>query len=392
MKRTLFAIGAFCAFATSAHAQSSVTLYGVIDEGLMFNNNATTAELPAGGRKVYMDSLNGLYGSRWGLKGSEDLGGGTRAIFTLESGINLNSGALAQGGLEFGRQAFVGLSNTRYGDLTLGRQYDSVVLYAQSVTIQGYLGSEVFQHPGDLDNTANSLRTNNAIRYSSPNFKGLTFGAELSLGGVPGNISGGGGYSAGVAYVNGPLALAAAYLYFKNPTSSTATAGFFTSNGSGTQLTGVLNKGYATANAYQVAIGGLTYAIGPILIGASYSNVQYGVISALGGATAKFNNVDVGVKWTLTPALYVGAAYDYTKGSNVAAPNGENIGNQHFNQFSLIADYALSKRTDVYIEGAYQKAAGTSSTGGAAVANIGNAGDSSNTSQTLLRVAMRQKF
>ncbi len=392
MKRTLFAISAFCAFATSAHAQSSVILYGVIDEGIMFNNNATTAELPAGGRKVYMDSLNGLYGSRWGLKGSEDLGGGTRAIFTLESGINLNSGALGQGGLEFGRQAFVGLSNTRYGDLTMGRQYDSVVLYAQSVTIQGYLGSEIFQHPGDLDNTANSLRTNNAIRYASPNFKGLAFGAELSLGGVPGNISGSGGYSAGVSYVNGPLSLAAAYLYFKNPTSGTASAGFFTSNGSGTQLTGVLNKGYATASSYQVAIGGATYAIGPTLIGVSYSNIQYGGISALGGTTAKFNNVDVGVKLTLAPALYVGAAYDYTKGKNIAAQNGENIGNQHFNQFSLIADYALSKRTDVYIEGAYQKAAGTSSTGGAAVANIGNAGDSSNTSQTLLRIAMRHKF
>src|SRR5260370_25924701 len=101
MKKALLAIGAFSSFSTAAQAQSSVILYGIIDEGIMFNNNAAST----GGRKVSLDSLNGPNGSRWGLKGSEDLGGGTKAIFTLESGINLNTGALAQGALEFGRQA-----------------------------------------------------------------------------------------------------------------------------------------------------------------------------------------------------------------------------------------------------------------------------------------------
>ncbi|MGU7778716.1 porin [Burkholderia sp. PU8-34] len=392
MKKVFVATASLCLCASAAYAQSSVTLYGVIDEGIMFNSNVASAALPAGGRKVYLDSLNGLYGSRWGMRGVEDLGGGTRAVFALESGINLNSGALAQGGLEFGRQAYVGLSNDRYGTLTMGRQYDSVVNYAQAVTIQGYLGSEVFQHPGDLDNTANSLRTNNAIRYASPSFNGLTFGAEVSVGGVPGNISGNSGYSAGVAYTHGPLSLAAAYLYFKNPTSNTGSSGFFTGNASGTVLTGVLNKGYASANAYQVAIGGGTYSLGPVLVGASFANIQYSGISALGGATARFNNVDVGVRWTITPYIYVGAAYDYTKGYRVAELGGVGLGNQHFNQFSLIADYALSKRTDLYVEGAYQKASGISSTGTAAVADIGNAGDSSTSNQTLVRVAMRHKF
>ena len=266
------------------------------------------------------------------------------------------------------------------------------MLYAQQVTIQGYLGSEPFQHPGDMDNTANSLRTNNAIRYASPSFRGLTFGVEGSLGGVPGSISEGSGYSAGLAYANGPLTLGMAYLYFKNPTGATAGTGFFTSNGSGTQLSGILNKGYASANSYQVAIAGATYVIGPTLVGVSYSNVRYAAIAELAGATARFSNVDVGVRWTLTPAFFVGAAYVYTKGSSVTTPEGASIGNQHFNQVSVIADYALSKRTDVYAEGAYQKAAGISSTGAAAVANIGNTGDSGSSSQTLVRVAIRHKF
>jgi predicted porin len=202
MKKKLLALAPLCLYGAAAWAQSNLTLYGVLDEGIMFNSNVATGP-SKGGQKWYLDSLNGMYGSRWGMKGAEDLGGGTRAIFTLESGVNLNSGAAGQGGLQFGRQAAVGLSNRRFGDLTLGRQYDSVVNYAQAVTSQGYLASEVFQHPGDFDNTANSLRTNNAIRYASPNINGLTFGATWSVGGQPGNISGNGGYSAGAAYSNG---------------------------------------------------------------------------------------------------------------------------------------------------------------------------------------------
>src|ERR1700735_315719 len=79
----------------AAHAQSSVTLYGILDEGVMLNtNNKVTANgANVGGRQVLIDSASGTQGSRWGLKGSEDLGGGLKAIFTLESGLNLSNGA-----------------------------------------------------------------------------------------------------------------------------------------------------------------------------------------------------------------------------------------------------------------------------------------------------------
>jgi predicted porin len=394
MKKSLFALAALSAFATLAHAQSSVTLYGIIDEGVQFTNNQknVVGGTNVGGRQVTLDSTNGINGSRWGLKGAEDLGGGLKAIFTLESGINLNNGALAQGGTEFGRQAFVGLSSDSYGAVTMGRQYDMVVNFVQPVSTLGYFGSTVFSHPGDLDNTNNSIRTNNTIKYASPSFSGLTFGAELSVGGQAGNISGNGGYSAGAAYVNGPIALGVGYNYFKNPTG-TAGNGFFTDNANGsTALSGVLNSGYATANSYQVAAAGGTYAIGPALIGVEYSNIKYGTISALNGATATFNDVEVGFKWQFTPTFYAGAAYNYLKGNSVTNAAGVSVGNQHFNQFSLLADYSLSKRTDVYLEGGFQKAAGTNSTGTAAVANIGNLGDSSNTRQTSVRLALRHKF
>jgi predicted porin len=129
MKKAILVAASLCAYGPVAHAQTSVVLYGVIDEGIMFNNNVAASTPGTGGRKFYLDSLNGIYGSRWGLKGTEDLGDGMHAVFMVESGINLNNGALGQGGLEFGRQAFIGIGSSRYGDVTLGRQYDSVVLY-----------------------------------------------------------------------------------------------------------------------------------------------------------------------------------------------------------------------------------------------------------------------
>jgi predicted porin len=392
MKKILLATAVASTFSITAHAQSSVTLYGIIDEGVQFNTNTKNVVngTNVGGRQVTLDSASGLNGSRWGLRGAEDLGGGLKAIFTLESGINLNNGAFGQGGTAFGRQAFVGLSSSTYGTVTAGRQYDSVVTYVQPVSSLGYIGGTMlFAHPGDLDNANNSLRTNNTIKYASPSFNGLTVGAEVSLGGQAGNVTGGGGYSAGAAYANGPITLGVGYNYFKNPTGATAGTGLFTDNASGTILAGALNSGYTTASSYQVAAAGGTYSIGPATIGMMYSNVQYGNIAGLGGTSARFNDAELGLKWQFTPAFFVGGAYNYTKGNSV---NSADLGNQHFNQFSLLADYSLSKRTDVYVEGAFQKASGTSSTGTAAVADIGNLGDSSNSRQAVARVALRHKF
>ena len=120
--------------ANNAYAQSSVTLYGIIDQGLMFVNNVGG---PAGGKRFTLDSTNGINGSRWGMTGKEDLGGGLRAIFTLEGGINVNNGQSAQGNTFLGRQAFVGLSHEAFGSLTLGRQYDMITYFLQPFTSQG---------------------------------------------------------------------------------------------------------------------------------------------------------------------------------------------------------------------------------------------------------------
>ena len=394
MKKILLASAIAGTVSINGYAQSSVTLYGILDEGVQYNTNAKNIVngVNVGGRQVTLDSATGLNGSRWGLRGAEDLGNGLKAIFTLESGLNLNTGAYGQGNTPFGRQAFVGLSSSRFGTLTMGRQYDSVVTYVQPVAAYGFIAtSTLLDHPGDLDNFGNTVRTNNAIKYGSPNFNGLSFGAEVSLGGQAGNVTGGGGYSAGAAYASGPVTLGVGYNYFKNPTG-TAGTGFFTDNQNGVSvLGGSLNSGYAAATSYQVIAAGGDYKIGPAKFGVAYSNTQYGN-AVSGGAAAMFNTGEVGLKWEFKENLFAGATYNYTKGNSVTNATGLSVGNQHYSQFSLVTDYLLSRRTDVYILGTWQKASGISSTGAPAVANIGNLGDSSNNHQAVVRLGLRHKF
>ncbi len=164
MKKTLMVAALTGVFATAAHAQSSVTLYGLIDAGITYTNNQD-------GHINFKMTSGSVNGSRWGLRGSEDLGGGLKAIFTLENGFNIANGKLGQNGREFGRQAFVGLSSNQYGAVTLGRQYDSVVDYVGPLALTGtQYGGTQFAHPFDNDNLDNSFRINNSVKYQSVNY------------------------------------------------------------------------------------------------------------------------------------------------------------------------------------------------------------------------------
>jgi predicted porin len=386
-KSALIACSLISLTSSAAHSESSVTLYGLIDEGIHYQTNIR------GGKSVYMDALDGISGSRWGLTGKEDLGGGLKAIFTVESGININNGQFGQGGTAFGRQAFVGLSSEVYGTVTAGRQYDMVYYFPEFLTGTAAVGAIPGAHPGDLDNVSNSVRFNNSVRYMSPDFHGLSFGAEYGFGGVPGNFTSTSGYSLGAGYKHGPFQLGAAFEYFKHPTSTPGT-GWFTVNASGFNLlANSLNSAYQAAQAYQNAVVAATYTIGNATISGSYSNVQYANLGpAFSNGTAIFNNYDIGLSYRFLPALTVGVMYDYMKAKSVTTSQGGLVGNQHYNQLAFLVDYALSKRTDVYFSGGWQRASGTSSTGHVAVADIGGSGDSSNNHQMLYRLAIRHRF
>jgi GBP family porin len=212
MKKTLIVAAVAASFATAANAQSSVTLYGLIDAGFTYVNNEVAANTAKGSAAAFRLSSGNINGSRWGLRGTEDLGGGMKAIFTLESGFNIGNGQALQGGREFGRQAFAGISTAQFGTVTLGRQCDSVVDYLGPLTANGGWGGTYFAHPFDNDNTDNSFRVNNSVKYQSANYGGVTFGGLYGFSNQAGGFANNRAYSAGAQYANGPFKIAAAYL------------------------------------------------------------------------------------------------------------------------------------------------------------------------------------
>ena len=142
----------------AAFAQSSVTLYGLLDEGVNYTNNVQTARAgaPNGrtGASQWSMSSGVLQASRWGLRGNEDLGGGYKAIFVVESGFDVGTGKLQQGGTFFGRQSYVGLTSSTLGNVTLGRQYDSIVDSIGPMQAGSFAMGAFADHPGDIDNVA----------------------------------------------------------------------------------------------------------------------------------------------------------------------------------------------------------------------------------------------
>ncbi|CAB3736879.1 hypothetical protein LMG27174_06324 [Paraburkholderia rhynchosiae] len=398
--------------ASAAFAQSRVTLFGVIDEGFNYLSSAQTARPATGpvGHSQYSlqdGATGGLGGSRWGLRGEEDLGAGLTAIFHLEGGFNVNNGTLAQGGALFGRQAYVGMRSDALGAVTLGRQYDSVVSFVQLYSSAAQWGGYIGAHPGDIDNLVNTHRINNAIKYSSPDLHGLTFGGLYSLGGVPGSVGRNQLWSAGFNYSNGSFGIAAAYLNARNPNLSffgtnpnngtTVASNNFGSAGSATAPeVNTIQAGYASASTAQIIAAGTSYQVGAATLGAVYSNVQYRGLgnTATSGpnplgyrGAAVFNTAEANFKYQITPALLAGAAYVFTKNSGAGG-----LGHAIYQQGSTGLDYFLSKRTDTYMILVYQHASGTDSLGRAAIANIMGQTSSASNHQVAFRLGIRHKF
>jgi predicted porin len=201
MKKYLF-LSVLAATSGLASAQSTVTIYGIADAGFQTEHGAYAA-----GTKNSIIS-GGSSGSRFGLRGSEDLGGGLSAIFNLQSGINLDDGTLGQGGVMFGRTAYVGLQGN-FGSVKLGRidsaLYQSTWYYDP---LQDALGG-AYTRVVTLSSTFR--RNNNTIDYTTPNINGFTGQANYSFGEVAGNESSGRQYSASASYADGPLSVSLAH-------------------------------------------------------------------------------------------------------------------------------------------------------------------------------------
>ncbi|MFM0737447.1 porin [Paraburkholderia xenovorans] len=383
MKKTLAiaacAAGYVVGYAPLAHAQSSVALSGIIDAGLSYTNNQN------GHSNVQAGSGN-VTGSHWSIRGYEDLGAGTAALFQLESGFSVMNGSLRQGGREFGYQAFTGLTNNRLGTVTLGRQYDSVVDYLAPLSFTGHHpgGNNLSAHPYDNDNLNNSFRVNNAVKFASVDYAGLKFGTLYGFSNEAGGFDDNRLYSFGASYDNGPLSLGAGYLQANN-------GGSANTNGALT-----LTDRTFIAALQRTYGAGANYAIGAAKLGFVWTRTQLGGLATINGANslglvqngqgASFSNYEVNASYALTPALSLNGEYTYTAG---ATSNATGSHHPKWQEVSVQADYALSKRTDVYLQSSYQHLAAD---GSGLTADVSGQTASSTNQQIVVAAGLRHKF
>ncbi|WP_019447623.1 porin [Cupriavidus sp. BIS7] len=346
MKKTILALAAVSACG-AAEAQSSVTLYGVADVNVEYVNHvgvvpqASNGFNPGQGGKVFREDAGGYSGSRWGLRGTEDLGGGMKSVFVLESGFNSDNGGMQQGGRLFGRQAYVGL-DTAYGQFTFGRQYHSLFLTLANFAPARY--ATQYEPVGVIAGA--NFREDNVAKYTGV-FGPFTamahwsFGAGIALpqvdpavpaaggnGEVPGQFRRDSAYGAGLTYLAERFGVAIGYDQW-NPTIGTGSATF---------------KKAAVMASY--AINGTAKVMGGYRWGQNKD--QNGTLML------RDDFYWVGGQYRFSSALDFTLEYDYQNIKNLGG--NANVANPW--QIALIADYTLSKRTDIYLTTAYSRNAG----------------------------------
>jgi predicted porin len=356
MKKTWVALAVAGAFvAGAAQAQSSVTLYGIADVNYMWQELPTVV-----GTKVQQESVSAInaghqYGSRWGLRGSEDLGGGLKAIFQLESGFNLDSGTSAQGGRLFGRQAYAGLSSGM-GSVVLGRlaSFSSGTgAFDMFSPVDPFGTGFGLASLGQTFYSANSLRVDNAIAYVSPKFAGFQGGIGYST-----NVDGG----------------------EQTPSGKNTTAFFMGANWTWGPLYVVAT--YDVANfadstpqredQKHLQIGG-TFTFGPFKVHAAYadqSNISGvpllsggpGAFIALPAGISNYDNSAymLGATWNIG-AFSVFGSWQSSDADGKTVGTGANAVNfePDYSVYAIGATYAFSPRTNLYASYASRDADGT---------------------------------
>jgi GBP family porin len=350
MKKNLMvaAVALTCgSMAGTAGAASSVTLYGILDAGISYASNQ-------GGDHNLFGSSGNLSGNRWGLKGSEDLGGGLSAVFRLESGFELFNGYAKQGGRMFGRQAYVGLHSDDFGTVTAGRQDDSINDFLAPLTLNGGGGVGIVMHPYDNDNTNTSFRVNNTLKYMSNAYRGFTFGGLYGFSQEAGDFSDNNAYSFGMTYKNAGVELAAAYLQANRAGGALGAinGGSPLSNFLGAQ--GMLNQGDAISSYRQRTFGaGGSYVFSDWKLAAIFTHSGFDrAQNQAGYHSLKFNNYEVNATYRMSPALAVRGMYAYT---TARVGLNDDRDSTAFHTFGLQSDYSLSKRTTFYVAAAYQR-------------------------------------
>lgn len=309
MKKSLIALAVLAA-SGAAMAQSSVTLYGIAD---IFLGSVKTE---AAGVSLTNTVLNSgaVNGSRWGMKGSEDLGGGLKANFDYQAGINLDTGAgTSTTATAFSRQSWVGFSGG-FGAVRLGRTttpFDDVSGASDAV-----FDSALAPMNSVFRSTGYSARQSNMMYYQAPTFGGFSGAISYALGeDKTAATSATSTTSLNLTYGAGPLALQLGYQVEDkvNATAASADAKF-------TRLGASYNFGVATAKA------------------------TYGKVNNVAGVNGyDATDYQLGVDFPVSPVLTLSASYAKSTDSNPT-----NVFESTRKGYGIGAAYTLSKRTFLY--------------------------------------------
>src|SRR5690625_3772542 len=356
MKKTLLAAALMVGFAGVAQAETSVTLYGVVDGGVGYQRLKTKSD--AGSAKATRTGLLGgvQRGNRWGLRGSEDLGDGLRMIFQLESGFDIATGDSQQGGRLFGREAHFGLAGDSWGQLTFGRQTTVSSMYIPG--IGSPFGASFMQaNFGATFSAVNTTRYDNMIQYQTPSFAGFQAGLGYSfntggeqlptvkIGGVKEKFNNK-AWTAALRYANGPIAVGLSYDQNKADKGRAALLG----------LDRATVREWILAGSYDFEVAKLHLGAGQARNGLISAQGYLGDFVDSGTVVAKnfrANNYTVGLSAPVGGGSIMAswAMSDLRK-----APEGlkkSDLKNQQI--YSLDYTYPLSKRTNVYAVGSYAK-------------------------------------
>ncbi len=322
MKKRLMAAALGGLFASVAQAQTSVVLYGIADGDLRFDHTSigTLKSVGSGGES----------GSRWGIRGTEDLGGGLKASFNFEQGIDLSDNSVPQGNVSpttptspvsstgsrtFSRTATVGLSSNVLGELRFGRAYTP--MYVAWTTVDPMAGGLV----GGAQNYAvgNVTRYDNAMYYDSPKFYGLQLSGAFRLGEAStdsvasgADKQGGQSYNAVLSYANGPIYAAASWLATKSSLDN---------------------------NTTRTAFGGVAYDFKFVKLAALYFNTRNSTTT---------DQVAYALGFTV-PIKAFSVFGQVGRIDNRYDQNGSSLGGDDAMFYGVGGNYAFSKRTDVYV-------------------------------------------
>jgi predicted porin len=352
---------ALLACAASAHAQSSVTLYGTVDSGLLWQNTAAANFLPIASKNPNLGHIfrfkdGGIYSSLFGMKGTEDIGGGYKINFRLQGSFDSGTGKFALSDTPntpamFNQIATVGVSGP-FGKLDAGRQLAPMAYALADTDVRNawFFGSVLTawltmnQQSGWTANSTNgsigALYDSNALVYNSPSFYGFSTALEYAPGGVAGHFQGGTRESAVLKYSN--YGLNAAAVYYNGHDASP-----FTYAGTTLPATGVNNNRFVYFGA--------KYTWKGISVSGSFSNGRNpanpnGNLAA-GIASGDFDMWTGGLGYRFSPAFEVTSGIYYVK--------DEKHNQNQSTSYVLGADYNLSKTTTLYAQGGYVSNRGT---------------------------------